>query len=84
VTLQQAGPEKGRLEDGMSGGLCGVVWRTLKNTERKRLLKVAYPDRSKVLLDLEAAREWNDLLPSTRDDLVNHVDWNTTLGRPKA
>lgn len=60
--------------------LAGKVWKILDTDDRYLLLSATYPNRSDAILDLESQREWNQLLPSTRQDLTD-IDWSATLGR---
>jgi hypothetical protein len=58
----------------------GIVWNSLDTNDRYILLSFAYPRRSDAILDLESRKGWNDLLPSTQDDLTD-VDFCSVLGR---
>ena len=60
--------------------LAGKVWKNLDENDRYLLLSTAYPKRSDALLDLESQKEWNELLPSTQQDLEN-VDFCGVLRR---
>ena len=60
--------------------LAGKVWKILDTDDRYLLLSATYPNRSDAILDLESQREWNQLLPSTQQDLTD-IDWSATLGR---
>jgi hypothetical protein len=60
--------------------LAGKVWKTLDANDRYLLLSAAFPNRSDAILDLESQKGWNDLLPSTQQDLTD-VDWSAILAR---
>ena len=57
------------------------IWdKDLNKDERKMLLRATYPNRSNLIIDLEAGKSWTDLLPSTQSDLRD-VDWCAVLDR---
>lgn len=60
--------------------LAGKVWNTLDENDRYLLLHATYPNRSDVLLDAESMMNWNRLLPSTQNDLLDR-DWSMILDR---
>ena len=60
--------------------LVGKVWKNPDENDRYLLLAAVYPNRSDIFHDLESQKEWNELLPSTQNDLIS-VDWFAILGR---
>ena len=47
----------------------GNMWNKLTRQQRYALLVKCYPARSWTLHDLEAKKKWEDLLPSTQQDI---------------
>lgn len=45
------------------------MWNKLTRQQRYALLVKCYPARSWTLHDLEAKKKWEDLLPSTQQDI---------------
>lgn len=49
-------------------------WNGLDILARRRLLRLAYPDRNETLIIFEARKQWAELMPSTQIALT-YVDW---------
>jgi hypothetical protein len=61
--------------------LCGRVWNDdIGIDERRILLREAYPRSSGTIIDMEAKLDWENLMPSTHEDLTS-FDWSIILGR---
>ena len=56
------------------------VWNTLHPDYRKVILIACYPARSRAIAVLESRKDWNDLLPSTQEDL-SEMNWSMVLRR---